>query len=120
VLFSAGSIFVEGEHDVEVLEAGFDKLVVRYNITQLGGRLNIENEIKTLQKAETKGEIDTLKCFIFDLDQAPTSLVSSRMVKVLQWKRRCLENYLIDEKIIYDLLSDKEISKDRIENRGKI
>ena len=42
------------------------------------------------------------------------------MVKVIQWKRRCLENYLIDEKIIYDLLNDTEISKDRIEARGKV
>jgi predicted ATP-dependent endonuclease of OLD family len=29
VLFSAGSIYVEGEDDVDVLEAGFDKLVVK-------------------------------------------------------------------------------------------
>ena len=120
VLFSAGSIFVEGDHDVEVLEAGFDTLVVKYHVTQLGGRGNIEKEIQTLQKAEGKGEIETLKCFIFDLDQAPTSLTSSTMVKVLQWKRRCLENYLIDEKIIYDMLSDKEISKERIESRGEV
>jgi len=120
VLFSAGSIFVEGEHDVEILEAGFDTLVVRYHITQLGGRENVEKEIQTLQSAETRGEIDTLKCFIFDLDQAPTNLTSSKMVKVLQWKRRCIENYLIDEKIIYDLLSDKEISKQRIDNRGEV
>ena len=120
VLFSAGSIFVEGEHDVEVLEAGFDKLVVKYHMTQLGGRGNIEKEIQTLQSAETRGEIDTLNCFIFDLDRAPTSLTSSRMVKILQWKRRCVENYLIDEKIIYDLFNDKEISKDRIDNRGEI
>ena len=120
VLFSAGSIFVEGEHDIDVLETGFDKLVVKYHITQLGGRGNIEKEIQTLQGAEIKGEIDTLKCFIFDLDQAPTSLTSSKMVKVLQWKRRCLENYLIDEKIIYDMLNDKEFSKQKIENRGEV
>jgi predicted ATP-dependent endonuclease of OLD family len=36
VLFSAGSIFVEGEHDMDVLAAGFDKLVVKYHIAQLG------------------------------------------------------------------------------------
>jgi hypothetical protein len=120
VLFSAGSIFVEGEHDVDILEAGFDNLILRYHVTQLGGRSNIEKEIQTLQRAETRGEIDTLKCFIFDLDQAPTSLTSSAMVKVIQWKRRCIENYLIDDKIIYDLLSDKEISKQRIDNRGEV
>jgi len=32
----------------------------------------------------------------------------------------CIENYLIDDKIIYDMLSDREISKDRIENRGEV
>jgi hypothetical protein len=118
VLFSAGSIFVEGEHDIEILQVGFDKLLVKYHITQLGGRGNIEREIKTLQAAEARGEVDTLKCFIFDLDRAPASLASSKMVKVLQWKRRCLENYLIDEKIIYDILNDLEVSKQRIESRG--
>lgn len=50
----------------------------------------------------------------------PTSLQSTRLVKVLQWRRRCLENYLIDEKIIYDLLSDGEISKHKIEKRGEV
>jgi hypothetical protein len=120
VLFSAGSIFVEGDHDVEVLESGFDKLVVRYDIKQLGGRGNIEKEIRTLQDAEARKEVDTLKCFIFDLDRMPTSLVSTRMIKVLQWKRRTLENYLIEDKIIYDLFNDQEISKQKIDNRGEV
>jgi hypothetical protein len=82
VLFSAGSIFVEGPHDIETLESGFSEIVVRYNITQLGGRNAVEKEIKTLQLAETNGEVDTIKCFIFDLDQAPTSLHSTRLVMV--------------------------------------
>jgi predicted ATPase len=120
VLFAAGSIFVEGEHDIEVLRAGFEDLIVKYNLTQLGGRGNVEKEIATLQEAEKRNEIDTLKCFIFDLDNAPTSLESSKLVKVLQWKRRCLENYLIDEKIIYDLLRDEEIAKRKIDTRGQV
>jgi predicted ATPase len=119
-LFSAGSIFVEGDHDIEILETGFDELVGKYKITQLGGRGSIEREIKTLQAAEAKGEIDTLKCFIFDLDNAPSDLRSTRLIKVLQWKRRCIENYLIDEKIIYDLLNDLEVSKTRINSRGEV
>jgi predicted ATPase len=120
VLFSAGSIFVEGDHDIEVLETGFDELVGKYKVTQLGGRGSIEREIKTLQEAELRGEIDTLKCFIFDLDNAPSNLQSTRLIKVLQWKRRCIENYLIDEKIIYDILNDLEISKARINSRGEV
>ncbi len=80
----------------------------------------MEAEIATLQEAERKGEVDTLKCFIFDLDNTPTSLRSTALVKILQWRRRCIENYLIDEKIIYDLLSDGEISAQRIERRGEV
>ena len=120
VLFSAGSIFVEGDHDIELLETGFDEIVGRYNITQLGGRGPVENEIRTLKEAEARGEVDTLKCFIFDLDNSPTTLGNTKLIKVLQWKRHCLENYLIDEKIIYDLLNDREISTRRIESRGEV
>jgi len=120
VLFSAGSIFVEGEHDIEILKAALDQKIVRYNITQLGGRSNIEKEINTIRAAEINGELATLKCFIFDLDNAPTDLQSSRLTKILQWKRHCLENYLIDEKIIYDLLRDQDISQSRIDSRGEV
>ncbi len=55
VLFSNGSIFVEGEHDIEILEEGFSKLLGRYTVTHLGGRGPVEREIKTLQEAEKKG-----------------------------------------------------------------
>jgi AAA domain, putative AbiEii toxin, Type IV TA system/AAA ATPase domain len=119
VLFSNGSVFVEGEHDIEILETGFSKLLAKYNVTQLGGRDAIEREIKTLQDAEAKNAIDSLKCFIFDLDTMPTALKTTRLVKVLQWKRRCLENYLIDEKIIYDLLREEEVSSQPIQSRGE-
>jgi predicted ATPase len=87
VLFSAGSIFVEGDHDSELLETGFDEIVGRYNITQLGSRGAVEKEIQTLKEAEARGEIDTIKCFIFDLDNSPTTLGSTKLIKVLQWKR---------------------------------
>jgi predicted ATPase len=119
VLFSKGSVFVEGEHDIEILEAGFSKLLAKYNVTHLGGRDAVEREIKTLQDAETRNEIDSLKCFIFDLDTMPTTLKSTKLIKVLQWKRRCLENYLIDDKIIYDLLKEEEVSSQPIPSRGE-
>jgi hypothetical protein len=85
----------------------------------LAAATRVEREIKTLQEAERNGEIDTIKCFIFDLDNKPTTLESTQRVRVLQWKRRCIENYLIDPKIIYDLLNDLGISADRIERRGE-
>jgi predicted ATPase len=119
-LFSSGSIFVEGEDDIDILEAGFANILNQYKVTQLEGRGNVEREISTLQQAETRGEIDTLKCFIFDLDNVPTKLKSSQLVRVGQWKRHCIENYLINEKVIYDLLRDDGISKDKIETRGEV
>jgi hypothetical protein len=120
VLFSNGSIFVEGEHDIEVLETGFSKRLGRFNIARLGGRGPVEQEIQTLQSAERKKEIDTLQCFIFDLDRSPTQLKSTKLIRVLQWRRRCLENYLIEDKIIYDLLKEKDISKKSLESRGEV
>jgi predicted ATPase len=119
VLFSSGSIFVEGDNDIEILEAGFSQILSRFNVTQLEGRTNVEREIQTLQEAEVRGEVDTLKCFIFDLDNAPTRLHSSKLVRVNQWKRRTIENYLINDKVIYDLLRDDDISRQKIENRGE-
>lgn len=120
VLFSSGSIFVEGDDDLEILEAGFSKLLNRYKVTRLGGRRNAERDIQTLQEAEMRGEIDTLKCFIFDRDGTPTQLKSSALVRVLQWKRYCIENYLINEAIIYELLRDDDISLDKIDKRGEV
>jgi predicted ATPase len=119
VLFSSGSIFVEGPDDIDILEAGFSKMLTRYKVTQLGGRRNIEQDIRTLQEAEKRGEIDTLKCFIFDLDNLPTDLTSTPLVRVQQWKRRCIENYLISEPVIYELLRDDGISTNKIEKRGE-
>jgi predicted ATPase len=36
VLFSNGSIFVEGDQDAEILETGFAELLSKYKVTQLG------------------------------------------------------------------------------------
>jgi len=103
-LFSKGNIFVEGDHDALLLEDGFYDYVAGYKITSLGGRSGVEKEIETLQKAEKQGELDKLNCFIFDLDRIPTNINSSDFVKVLQWDRYCLENYLIERKELFDEL----------------
>ena len=120
VLFSKGSLFVEGEHDAEILEAGFVDKIAKYKVTALGGRTNVEREIRSLQDTESKGGADNLTCFIFDLDNQPTSLKSTELVRVLQWKRHCIENYLIDEKVIYDLLRNPELSVLNIDKRGEV
>lgn len=116
-LFSKGNIFVEGDHDALLLEDGFYDYVAGYKITSLGGRSGIEKEIETLQKAEKQGDLDKLNCFIFDLDRMPTNISSSQFVKVLQWDRYCLENYLIDRKELYDELL--ELGVPDIGSRGE-
>lgn len=116
-LFSKGNIFVEGEHDALLLEDGFYDFVAGYKITSLGGRSGIEKEIETLQKAERQGELDKLNCFIFDLDRMPSNIKSSQYVKVLQWDRYCLENYLIDRKELFDELI--ELGVPDIGSRGE-
>jgi hypothetical protein len=113
-------VFVEGEHDAEILEAGFADRISKYKLTALGGRSNVEREIRSLQSVEQKGGVDNLTCFIFDLDNLPTGLKSTSLVRVLQWKRRCIENYLIDEKIIYDLLRKPELATSHIDKRGEV
>lgn len=108
-LFSRGNIFVEGDHDAGILEDGFYEQVSGYKITPLGGRGEIEKEIETLKEAERRGELDKLSCFIFDLDCRPASLNSSQLVRVLQWDRYCLENYLLNRKLLFDELSDSGV-----------
>jgi predicted ATPase len=108
-LFSRGNIFVEGEHDSAILEEGFNELVMGYKITSLGGRQEVEKEISTLQEGERKNELDKLNCFIFDLDRSPTGIVSTELVKILQWDRYCLENYLIGRKQLFDELTNSGV-----------
>lgn len=105
-LFSQGNIFVEGEHDSLVLDDGFYDLIAGYKITNLGGRSGVEKEISTLQKAEENGDLDKVNCFIFDFDRIPTDIKSTPLVRVLQWDRYCLENYLIGRKELFDELTD--------------
>jgi predicted ATPase len=109
-LFARGNVFVEGEHDAAILEEGFYEQVVGYRITSLGGRKEVEKEIATLQEAERKGELDKLSCFIFDLDRSPFQTISSDLVRVLQWDRYCLENYLINRKLLFDELTDSGVT----------
>ena len=122
-MFSQGNIFVEGDHDAIILEDGFYDIVAGYKITSLGGRSGVEKEIATLQEAEKKGDLDKLSCFIFDNDRAPTSLASSKKVKVLQWDRYCLENYLLGKKELFDELLDLGVgdlgSRGTFENKIK-
>jgi hypothetical protein len=113
-------VFVEGEEDAEVLEAGFGDRLRRYRVKDLHGRQEVEKQIRSLQAAEQTGEILTPSYFIFDRDDKPTNLQSSTFVKILQWQRRCLENHLLDMNVLADLLMDSEVVKHPVSNVGDV
>jgi energy-coupling factor transporter ATP-binding protein EcfA2 len=102
-LLYKATVSVEGIHDVEILQVGFDDLFRRYKLKQRGGRGRVEMDIEELQKVEKTGDDIGIHYFIFDLDRKPTSLRDSEHVKLLQLDRYCLENYVIDLDILTDL-----------------
>lgn len=116
VLFNNGTLYVEGQDDEILLRAGFSERVKGFKVISLGGRNEIEKQIKALQSTEKKGHLDSNHCFIFDNDRQISSLESTELVHVLQWDRYCLENYLIDGDAIYDVIknyhkNDRELSR---------
>ncbi len=99
-------VFVEGPDDEDVMEEGFrGTLGDRCQVSSLGGRKAVEAEIQNLQAAESAGRLDRLHCFIFDQDRSITNLSSTNLVKVIQWDRYCLENYLLNIQVLYDVLN---------------
>jgi predicted ATP-dependent endonuclease of OLD family len=118
-LLYKATIHVEGVDDVELLKQGFGDLLRRYKLVDLGGRGEVEKHIKKLQALEKEGKTLTPRYFIFDRDEAPTELKSTKSVRVLQWQRRCLENYLIDVEAIGGILQEKEFTKSPLTSQGK-
>lgn len=119
-LLYKATLFVEGDEDVSLLETGFGDLLRRHKVKDLGGRREVEKQIEQLQEAERKGTKLSPRYFVFDRDGLPTGLKSSEAIKVLQWDRRCLENYLIDFDVLTDLLKDPDIIKDPLANQGEV
>lgn len=119
-LLYKGIIFVEGPDDIALLEAGFSSILRRYKLKYSIGRAEIEKAIKTLQAVEAKESIAETTFFIFDRDDVPTKLASSTSAKVLQWDRRCLENYLIDLDAVSNLLMDEEVARTPFTNQGEV
>lgn len=109
-LLYKGTVSVEGLHDVEILQVGFDHIFRRYKLKERGGRGSIETDIRQLQKAETNKDEIGCHFFLFDHDGKPTSLEDTAYVKLRQLQRYCLENYLLDVEIITDLTRDKDFS----------
>lgn len=89
-------------------------------VKDLGGRREVEKQIMQLQSAERSGTRLSPRYFIFDLDGIPTGLKDSEAVKVLQWDRRNLENYLIDIDVVTDFLKDPDVLKNPLANQGEV
>ncbi len=118
-LLYRGVVFVEGPDDVTLLEAGFSHLLRRFKLKPSIGRREIEKAAKLLQGNEDLTAVSP-SFFILDLDDEPTSIVNSQSVRVLQWKRRCLENYLIDLEILTKMLMDNEVVQTPLKNEGEV
>ena len=119
-LLYVSTIFVEGEHDVDLLEEGFGEILARHKIKDLGGRREVEKQITALQDAERGGAPLTPRLFIFDKDNVPTNLRPSAMVKFLQWDRHCIENYLVDVGAMTDILKGFTLDGQKITNIGQV
>jgi predicted ATPase len=119
-LMYRGLLFVEGDDDVGVLQAGFPDRLARYKVSQLGGRGEVEKYVVQLQSAEAGGADLVRTGLIFDLDRQPTSLRSSKQVRITQWDRTCLENYFLDANVLTDFLKSSEYVINPVSNVGEV
>jgi len=115
-LLYKGTVSVEGIHDVEVLQTGFDDILRRYRLRERGGRGQVEKDISELQRAELNGDEIGSHFFVFDHDGKPNRIKDSQKVKLLQLERFCIENYLLDIEIITDLTREREFAEDPLAN----
>jgi len=112
------TVFVEGEDDVDLLEEAFPESLSRIKFKDLSGRGEVEKQIKRLQQAEASGQKENISYFVFDHDRNLTKLSSTAKVRVMQWGRYCIENYLLESEILFDIIS-KEKSKKFPANLGE-
>jgi hypothetical protein len=119
VLLYERTVLVEGNEDIDFLRTGFGELLRKYNIKDRGGRREVEKTAKKLQELEQTGEKVSPIFIILDKDEEITDLVSSAAVRILQWKRRCIDNYLLDIDVMSELLKDDGIVKSAIADSGE-
>lgn len=106
MLSTKGVVYLEGPHDIDVLEQAISIYLPGFVAKYLGGRNEIEKNIKTLIEEDGRERLDLYQLFLFDLDNRPANISSSKRVKVLQWDRYCLENYLLDSDALFDTLKE--------------
>lgn len=119
-LLYEGTVLVEGDDDVEFLRTGFGELLKKCNIKDRGGRREVEKTAKKLQDLELKGEKVSPIFIILDKDDEVTDLKSSASVRILQWQRRCIDNYFLDIEVLSELLKDDTIVKTPIATSGEV
>jgi energy-coupling factor transporter ATP-binding protein EcfA2 len=120
-LLYKGTIFVEGDDDVAILRYGFSQRLKKYQIKPLGGRQEVEKTIQRLQEIERNGRAHSELVFlIFDKDKTPSGLKNSDAVRLIQWNRYCIENYLIDLDILTEMLKDTDLVNRPISSRGAL
>lgn len=110
LLSTKGVLYLEGPHDVDILEAAISTYMAGFVAKHLGGRNEIEKNIKTLLEEDRKNRLDSYQLFLFDLDNRPANINSSQKVKVFQWDRYCLENYLLEPDALFDTLKEYSAS----------
>ncbi|WP_429807090.1 AAA family ATPase [Ensifer sp. B1-9] len=119
-LLYQGTILVEGDQDVRFLEIAFPEYARRFKIKDRGGRREVEKTIVDLQALEDKGQKVAPIFVIFDRDEEITSLKSSSAVRVMQWTRRSIENYMIGIDVLAELLRDEEVTRNPILSEGEV
>jgi predicted ATPase len=119
-LLYEGTVLVEGDDDVDFLRNGFDELTRKYNVKDRGGRREVEKTAKKLQELEAKGEKVSPIFIILDRDDEIANIASSPAVRILQWKRRCVENYLLDVDVVAEIFRDDAILKKPITDSGEV
>lgn len=113
-----GTILVEGDDDVAFLEIAYTEIFRKFKVNDRGGRREVEKTIVSLQELENKGQKVAPIYVIFDKDEEVTSLKSSDNVKIMQWSRRAIENFMIDSVVIAEILSDESATRTPIESEG--
>ena len=119
-LLYEGTILVEGDEDAEFLRIGFAELLRKYNIRDRGGRREVEKTAKKLQDLERSGDKVSPIFIILDRDDEITDIKNSPSVRVLQWQRRCIENYFLDIDVISEFLRDASISNTPVTSSGDV
>ncbi|MAF05650.1 AAA family ATPase [Herbaspirillum sp.] len=103
-LTSKALVFVEGDSDIDIFTAAFPSLITSVQLQALNGRTEVEKSIRELLKAEKDGTLKERQGFLFDLDRRPSNLVGTNLVRIEQLNRYCVENYLLDEELLFDLI----------------